>query len=633
MSEAASAEPVDAEIVIEARRDPPMVTEHALDRERVEETPGTFEDPIRLVQALPGVAVTPEYSPAAGDLAIRGAGPGENRYTLDGIEIPYLYHFNGYSSVFHTRLLQELRLAPSTFDARGSGATGALVETESTWDPPERVRGSVNLNAIMAGAEAAVPLGRTWSARASSRRTFLDLGPNTSDQYTVFPSSWDWFGRVEHRPGAEWRLGMLTFGAGDSYSRYAGEPELLDPYEDTLNPELSYRRDFQVAALVHERQGARARWRGSLAYTHRDVAVSLTSASESIDEHRVALRQDLVTSPRPGHVLAAGVEASASALALDVDADRAWPELEQESALLVRGMPGTDRLCRLVAGAYGEWQWTLGAVRLVPGLRVDGDSGTGALVADPRLALRWEFLPDTRAKLGGGWYSQFPRSAALAPNLGNAVLAVARSRQVATGVETAIAGRLELGADAYYIVTEDVVVEDPGGPPRNADRWSTGVEVVSRYRLRETIFAMASLALGRSETGGVTSDYDQPWAANVAASWDFLPTWNAGLRFRAAEGLPHTPIVDGQYQGASDTYAPISGATNSARLPAYSKVDAHLEKVFPLRGDRSLEVYAELWWVPAGSNTMYLVYSYDFDASAAVHGPEWMPLLGVRAEL
>ena len=63
------------EIVVESDRDAPSQSEQHLDRERVLKTPGTFEDPVRLVQSLPGVTVTPEYSKAAGDIAVRGAPP------------------------------------------------------------------------------------------------------------------------------------------------------------------------------------------------------------------------------------------------------------------------------------------------------------------------------------------------------------------------------------------------------------------------------------------------------------------------------------------------------------------------------------------------------------------------------
>ena len=126
-------------VVVEARRDAPVVSEETLDRERVLLTPGTFEDAVRLVQSLPGVALTPEYGPQAGDLAIRGAAPWETRYLLDGVEIPYLYHFNGYSSVFPARLLEELTLLPSTFGAEHGDATGAIVQTTSTWEDRKSV--------------------------------------------------------------------------------------------------------------------------------------------------------------------------------------------------------------------------------------------------------------------------------------------------------------------------------------------------------------------------------------------------------------------------------------------------------------------------------------------------------------
>ncbi|MEN9787552.1 MAG: hypothetical protein RLZZ299_2816, partial [Pseudomonadota bacterium] len=59
---------VPLEVVVEARRDAPVVSVQTLDRERVEETAGTFGDAVRLVQSLPGVAVTQEFSPRAGSL-------------------------------------------------------------------------------------------------------------------------------------------------------------------------------------------------------------------------------------------------------------------------------------------------------------------------------------------------------------------------------------------------------------------------------------------------------------------------------------------------------------------------------------------------------------------------------------
>jgi hypothetical protein len=115
------------------------------------------------------------------------------------------------------------------------------------------------------------------------------------------------------------------------------------------------------------------------------------------------------------------------------------------------------------------------------------------------------------------------------------------------------------------------------------------------------------------------------------ASWTFLPTWTIGLRYRATAGLPYTPVVDGIYNAATDSYLPVYGATNSTRLPWYQKIDAHIEKRFNARRG-NLTLYGEFWYVPPMNNTMYVVYSYDYDEVQPVSGPGFVPLLGVRGE-
>ena len=140
----------EGEIVIEARRDDPVVAEVRLDRERVAQTPGTYDDAMRIVQSLAGVAQTAEYSPRSGDIAVRGSFPGDNKYYLDGIELPYLFHYNNYASVLPTSTVDSLTLYPSTFAARFGDSTGAVIDADSVWESPDRLRGTVNLSLIMA---------------------------------------------------------------------------------------------------------------------------------------------------------------------------------------------------------------------------------------------------------------------------------------------------------------------------------------------------------------------------------------------------------------------------------------------------------------------------------------------------
>ena len=66
------------EIVVEGLRPTADPTRHVVDGEQALETPGTLDDAVRLVQSLPGMTVQREYSPTTGDLAVRGARPGDS---------------------------------------------------------------------------------------------------------------------------------------------------------------------------------------------------------------------------------------------------------------------------------------------------------------------------------------------------------------------------------------------------------------------------------------------------------------------------------------------------------------------------------------------------------------------------
>lgn len=622
----------ELELVIEARRDDPVVSVTSLDRERVEHTPGTFEDPVRLVQSLPGVAITPEYSPKAGDISLRGAAPGESRFLLDGIDLPYLFHFNGYSSVLHTRMLDELTLWPSTYGANWGGATGGIIETKSRWDPPEGLHGSVNANLVMAGAEVSSPINEQWAARVSGRRSYLDAFSRDDEQYTVFPTFWDYFGRVEYTPWQGRTWGLMALGAGDAYTRYSGEPTELVGWEQSSNPQFVYDQHYHVIGVVHHDVLGRSRADGVLAFVDHEVSGQLPAAFDRLHETSLQVREDRVTAPSDAQSLAYGAEGRLSVNTLTTASDRAWPEVARESALLGRGVSADERIVRFTGGVYFEGRLGADPVRLVPGMRIDIDTLTDLPTVDGRLQARWRIGPDTRLRVGVGTYSQHPTVTQLSPTTGVPDAGPARSQQIALGFDHAFAGRLEVGADAWAKAMQDLILTELDGSLRagvEGEAW--GVELTSRYRMRDRFFASIALAFGHATRDGIAFDYDQPWSGNLTASWSFRPSWNVGLRYRIAAGLPYTPVEDGLYQAASDTYSPVYGDRNSWRYRAYQKVDGHVERSF-YAGATKLTAYAELWWVPRGSNVMYLAYRYDYDDVAPVSGPAFIPLIGVRGE-
>lgn len=77
------------ETVVRGDREKKEVIRHTLERQELQKIPGTFGDPIRVLQNLPGVARAPYVS---GQLIVRGASPSQTDTLMDGVSIPLLYH-------------------------------------------------------------------------------------------------------------------------------------------------------------------------------------------------------------------------------------------------------------------------------------------------------------------------------------------------------------------------------------------------------------------------------------------------------------------------------------------------------------------------------------------------------------
>ena len=62
-----------------------IISTRSFGYEEIRRAPGGFEDVVRALSVLPGVA---QADPGRNDLVVRGGAPSENLYIVDGIEIP-----------------------------------------------------------------------------------------------------------------------------------------------------------------------------------------------------------------------------------------------------------------------------------------------------------------------------------------------------------------------------------------------------------------------------------------------------------------------------------------------------------------------------------------------------------------
>jgi len=626
----------DLEVVVEGFKQSADPTRHTVDAEVANETPGTLDDAIRLVQSLPGVTVQREYSPTSGGLSVRGSQPGDSRYYLDGIEIPYLYHFNQYASVFPASQIDNLELFPSTFSARYGDAVGAVVEARSTLDAPEATHGSAHINFVMAGGDVRAPLPRGWWFTASGRRSYQDLAGEQTPQFTVWPRFHDFVLRAEHGDAQD-GTGLFAVGAGDSYTRAAGELDVLDPLEATTTPSLAYQEGYQVLGVRRQWVRRHAEGRAVAALVHHKRTGELAQLGrEALERLTGSSRYDMALRPEGDFGLDAGYELNASTMSLVVeDAGDQGVRVAEEAPALARGVSVDDGLSRVRGGLYGTAHLTAGTLRFMPGLRIGADTTAAEVQLAPRGAVQWRPGQSTMFKVAGGRYAQRPEDEHLIAGTGDEALPTTASWQISAGWEQAVAGRLEIGVDAYRKWFRHPLLFPIDAPAFAADTGAaTGVEVLTRYRLREVFFLWGWLAVQQTTVttpqGVFAADGDQLISGGVVASLD-VGHVNLGARYRSASGLPFTQLVGSTYDGGRDAWVPRSGPTNGERLPTYHKLDLRAAYTFELRG-WSLTMSMELWYVPPSSTQLYPTWNYDYTEQGWVVGPGVLPLLGARAK-
>lgn len=76
----------------------------SLSRAEVRQVPGTFGDPFRAVEIMPGVTPIVSGLPY---FFVRGAPPGNVGYFLDGLRVPVLFHVGAGPSVVHPGLVKD----------------------------------------------------------------------------------------------------------------------------------------------------------------------------------------------------------------------------------------------------------------------------------------------------------------------------------------------------------------------------------------------------------------------------------------------------------------------------------------------------------------------------------------------
>ncbi len=591
------------EIVIVGEQHREEVSRITLRGPEIKQIPGTFGDPFRVIQALPGTASMVALLPFP---VVRGASPNTTGFLLDGTRVPLLYHLLVGASVVHPEFIDEVQFYPGGAPVIYGGYTGGIVDGRThRARSDEHLLIDLDVNFLQTGALIRVPIpqiGVTVTAAGRYGYPGLILSLATD---RVSLSYWDYQFRLDGgNPRNGWTVSF--FGAGDELDTRAATSAPGTP-NPSLAPALILNFHRADLRAYHGSGGFDGLYRLVLGYDHTESSgsnVETWVAEPSARWHyRAGERLTLVW----------GVEGSLH------DIVQGAPSSVVPNGFTLSTIT-KDLRALYVASALAETLWRPTSRWLIrPGVRADVyyDKSTTKAAADPRLTVRYKLTTRDLAgvpvdsddsavwlKAAVGIYHQPPRFILPLPGLDTMPLkyGLLQSIQSSLGVEVPLSQHFSASVEGYFAYMDPTIfdltvnpqdvntaghttlISTTVAPPTSdaqqfLDRLlvphtgrAYGLETLIRRQAKSGLYGWLSYTLSRSERykdgAWAPYDFDRTHLLNLVAGLLLPRNWDVGVRFQYQSGKP-----------ATTTYG-----YNTARINGYDRVDFRVDKRAVYRG-------------------------------------------------
>ncbi len=144
----------------------------------IEKNPGGNRDVLKVIQSFPGVASNPGFR---NDIIIRGGATSENKFYVDGIEVPVINHFQtqgatgGPVGIMNTDLIRKVDFYSSAFPANRGNTLSSVIEFTQKRGNPNSLNTRATLGTSDAGVTLDGPLGDKTTFMLSVRQSYLQL--------------------------------------------------------------------------------------------------------------------------------------------------------------------------------------------------------------------------------------------------------------------------------------------------------------------------------------------------------------------------------------------------------------------------------------------------------------------------
>ncbi|MFM2254584.1 MAG: hypothetical protein RLZZ47_73 [Bacteroidota bacterium] len=635
---------------IQKREAESPVSSQKLSIREIERNPGGNRDISKIIQSLPGVVSVPGFR---NDVVIRGGAPSENKFYLDGIEIPIINHFQTQGStggpvgLLNVNFIKEVNFYTGAFPVNFANGLSSVLDFRQMDGNANKAKYRFTLGSSDVGFTADGPMGKKATYIFSARQSYLQ-GLFSVLGLPFLPNFIDYQAKVKVKLNDKDDISFLMVGAVDFFRLNL---KVNDNITDSLQLKSNkyilgylpvYRQWNYTFGTVYTHYGKGSKTQYFLSRNMlNNTSYKYRNNDESTEDNRIftynsieeenKLRVENSRSLNRWKVLTgAGLEY----VQFGVD---------NKAKILIPGAPGTAGTVKDIAfssqlnlakysGFVRAYRNVMGNGTLSFAGRLDGNTFNKEMqnVLNQPTASVSASLP---TKVDGlffnanvGQFTQLPsytilgyRNAAGELDNLNRVKYI-RNRMVAAGLQYNKVKDTRITLEGFYkkyanyplalndsiclgnLGTDFAVV---GNEPVSSvcDGRAYGMEFLIQKRSRSGLYGILAYTLSWSEFNdkngkAVNSAWDSRHTLSLVGGMKLKRNWEMGAKFRMASGRPYTPydvqrsLVKGNWDVkgvALNDYSRL----NAERLGTFSQLDVRVDKVWYFKRS-SLNLYMDI---------------------------------------
>ncbi len=185
----------------------------------IKRRPGGNRDISLVIQSLPGVTSTANFR---NDLIIRGGSPNENRFYLDGVEVPNINHFatqgasGGPAGIINVDFIREVDFYSGAFPSSRGNTLSSVFDFKQKDGRDDRLGYTATVGAQDLGITVEGPIGEKVTFLASARRSYLQFLFKQIG-LPFLPIYNDFQAKVKYKPNNKEEWTFVGLGAVDNF--------------------------------------------------------------------------------------------------------------------------------------------------------------------------------------------------------------------------------------------------------------------------------------------------------------------------------------------------------------------------------------------------------------------------------